>query len=991
MFYPIVKSLIDKYGITDIYGNEKKDISEIQQRSKAWYKERYNMISSSNASAVLGMNKYMSREDLFNEKIQSFDDYYKSIMPKIQKDLNSITSKNSVSNPIDWGIKYEPFAKYIYEKINNTFVYDFGIIKHSNPLYYWLGASPDGITKDGRLLEIKCLWNRKNNENIPILPYIWVQTQIQMEVTNLNECDLFECKFIEYSSIEEYENDNGSNVIELENYYTDSSDDDMINNKINSNRFTNNLLFLINRHRRKSVYKNIQFKGYDEISDTYWKLESYVCRTIKRDKDWFDTFAYPKLMMFWKEVEKERENKQKNIRMTVKRKLKIVSDSSSVNSNNQDIKKNKKRRTNNIIEKKDIVYTKYITENNISNYIQNDTLVDWLYKFGNEKYAISHKLDKLNQFMKKRHFNYKIYIYNKLVHLFSNKIVKVILNKNRNFIKKDINETTYLLLSDIIKYPVLVDKYINDTKDALKQYPIICNSLLVNNEKGNIFQYDILIRGDYMNILFKDVLDKKILRNILLKDRYKYFIIKILNTPIKYKKDKITIQNSSNKIKIKKAQAIYSNIYIDNEFINKNFIFMIPYEIFNMTNDDTLSIFNNYGVIDVYGKDFKLVSKIDEAIKWWKKLCRYGHSWKLNPPSVPELYPNMKNTSNTDWLNVKNKIAKDIGEITDLWGCSLDDRKLLNKNGIYSWKDKKFNINYLKNNNDKKKFIINSMIELNNTNIKNDIKNKRIIYNKDKLKSFKDDIIQPDNNSTSTLRSSSIDFFIDFETINNIDGNNLISDININDMINIIGVGYIHSETNEWVFKSFIANRLTFDEEKRIINEWINYMDDIVNEYNIISDNKSSNKYKCRVYHWSQAEFNMIKRFIQKLDPNNIQDDKKIISNIHKIFYDYKWVDLLHIFKNIPIIIKGALNFSLKTVSKALYNLNEIDILWDDNSCINGLESMFISLDANVWAINKNKNIKQYYGMIDVIKYNEIDCKVMWKILLFLQKLYLKS
>jgi hypothetical protein len=754
--------------------------------------------------------------------------------------------------------------------------------------------------------------------------------------------------------------------------------------------------------------------------------------------DWFDTVAYPKLMMFWKEVEEERENKQKNIRMTVKRKLKIDNDSSSSNSssssisssnsNNQDIEKNKKRRIDKSIKKKDDDYTTYITENNISNYIQNDTLVDWLYKFGSEKYAISHKLDKLNQFMKKRCLNYKIHIYNKLINSFGDEIVKVVLNKNRHITEKIINETTLLSLSNIIRYPILVDKYTRETKEALKKYPIICNSLLVNNKKKKILQYDLLIRGDFMNIIFKDVLDKNILRNVLLKDRDKYFIIKILNTSAKYKKDKITIQNTSNKIKIKKAQAIYSNIYIDNSsndnnreirrLVNRDFIFMVPYETFDTIDNSstnsssTLSIFNNYGVIDVYGKDFSLVSKIDEAIEWWKQMSSNGCGWKLNPPSVPELYPNMKNTSNTDWIDVKNKIAKDVGEITDLWGCSLKDRNYLNKKGITSWKDEKFNMDYLEHYSDEKKFIIKSMIELNNNIddniINNNVVNKKtLIYNNDKLASFKDDIIQQ-NNKESLLRSTSsssssssptvIDFFIDFETINNIDSNSLVSNTNITDMINIIGVGYTHPETNEWIFKSFIANKLTFDEEKRIITEWINYMNDIIDEYNTNdsndntytnnnSNNNYNNEYKCRVYHWSPAEFNMIKRFIQKLEPENNPDDKKIIANIHQIFYDYNWVDLLHIFKNTPIIIKGALNFSLKTVSKALYNLKEIDILWDDNSCVNGLESMFISLEANTWAMNGDKNIKEYQGMDDVIKYNEIDCKVMWKILLFLQKL----
>lgn len=1014
--HPIVRSLIDKYGVTNIYGEDKKDISEIEQRSKEWYKQRYDLISSSNASAILGLNKYMLREDLFNEKIQPFNEYYNNLLPEIEKSLDSVNHKHSKSNPINWGIKYEPFAKYIYEKINNTFVYEFGIIKHNNPLNYWLGASPDGITKDGRLLEIKCLWNRKNNEKIPILPYIWVQTQIQMEVTNLDECDLFECKFIEYSSKEQYDNDNGDNIINLEDYYTDSSSSDSSSDsdtqELREKKFTNNLPFQVDKRRSRTLYKNIQFKGYDDVSDTYWKLESYVCRTVKRDRDWFNIIAYPKLMMFWKEVEEERDNRnrknkkiieeqeQQNIRMTVKRKIDTINSTADlVDTNNKIVKK---RHIDTKIESNTspiIDYSTYITENNISNYIQNDTLVDWLYKFGSEKYAISNKLDKLNKFMKERYMNYKIHIYNKLLSLFGTNMVKIILNKNRHITKKDISKESKLSLSDIIRYPAIVDKYVKETKNALTKYPIICNSILVNNKKEKIFQYDLLIRGDFINVVFKDVLDKKTINNIVLKNRDKYFIIKILNTKAKHKKDKITIQNTSNKIKIKKAQAIFSNIYIDNssenriirQSINRDYIFIIPYENFN--NEEKIvekinmsyTVFNNYGTIDIYGKDNALITKIYEAIKWWKEMSNNGCGWKLNPPSVPELYPNMKNTTNTDWSTVKKKIATNLGEITNLWGCSLKDRKLLNKKGITSWKDEKFNMNYLKHYSDEKKFIIKSMIELNKKSVnsnKNIINKKTLIYNKDKLLTFKDDIFEKNNYT--------IDFFIDFETINNIDSNNLVSNTDITDMINIIGVGYINpeSDNNEWIFKKFIANRLTFNEEKRIISEWIEYMKDVIEKYNLDEPEKiNKNQYKCRIYHWSSAEFNMMKRFIKKLEPDNNHNDKKIISNIHQIFYDYNWVDLLHIFKDTPIIVKGAFNFSLKTISNALYNLKEIDILWEDNNCVNGMESMFVSIEANKWAINENKDIIDYKYMLDVIKYNEIDCKVMWKILLFLQKI----
>ena len=150
-----------------------------------------------------------------------------------------------------------------------------------------------------------------------------------------------------------------------------------------------------------------------------------------------------------------------------------------------------------------------------------------------------------------------------------------------------------------------------------------------------------------------------------------------------------------------------------------------------------------------------------------------------------------------------------------------------------------------------------------------------------------------------------------------------------------------------------------------------------------------------------QQSFFMLKRFIKKYNSLSLTkniyhtNNYNILNKVYKLFYDYKWVDLLDIFKNTPIIIKGAYNFSLKTISKALYKLNKIETLWDDNSdlestesglCLNGLDSMYISIDANNWALKNNRSLLYHQQMNNVIKYNEIDCKVMWEILSFIKK-----
>jgi hypothetical protein len=68
------------------------------------------------------------------------------------------------------------------------------------------GASPDGITEDGIMLEIKCPYSR-----VPVageVPKAYrAQVQGQLEVCGLEECDFLECRFEMYFDEEEFLDD----------------------------------------------------------------------------------------------------------------------------------------------------------------------------------------------------------------------------------------------------------------------------------------------------------------------------------------------------------------------------------------------------------------------------------------------------------------------------------------------------------------------------------------------------------------------------------------------------------------------------------------------------------------------------------------------------------------------------------------------------------------------------------------------------------------
>ena len=69
-----------------------------------------------------------------------------------------------------------------------------------------------------------------------------------------------------------------------------------------------------------------------------------------------------------------------------------------------------------------------------------------------------------------------------------------------------------------------------------------------------------------------------------------------------------------------------------------------------------------------------------------------------------------------------------------------------------------------------------------------------------------------------------------------------------------------------------------------------------------------------------------------------------------------------------------------------MHNNGLIDTCWDKNSsCTNGLQAMFLAynLYKNNDYVDENNNI-----MKEIIRYNIIDCQVMWEMLTYLRNNY---
>lgn len=154
------------------------NLPAVAQRSEEWFNLRKDRLTASDAYKALSQNR--TRDMLVRTKA----------FPE--------TSKYFDSDPTRWGKVFEPMALRIYRVRNaQVVVYDFGLVPH--PTLTCFGASPDGITATGVMVEIKCPYTREIKPGCVPDAYE-VQMQGQMAVCGLTNCDYIECKLIRHDT-----------------------------------------------------------------------------------------------------------------------------------------------------------------------------------------------------------------------------------------------------------------------------------------------------------------------------------------------------------------------------------------------------------------------------------------------------------------------------------------------------------------------------------------------------------------------------------------------------------------------------------------------------------------------------------------------------------------------------------------------------------------------------------------------------------------------
>jgi putative phage-type endonuclease len=225
----------------------------------------------------MGRGKFETRKNLLKKK--AFPDLCPFVSSYIMK----------------WGTMFEEIANRSYRQHNgDMIVHEFGLVPH--PMISYYGASPDGITELGVMLELKCPMKRRIDGTIP--EQYEIQMQGQMAVCGLQECDYVECCLEDFEDPERYLAMIDPNSIKDHGIILEYNDNGVMSYDYSPEYLTAAEAWKWAQGRIKNEKKHL-------VKITPWKLKEYFMQRVYFDAErWENTLK--DVSIFWKEVEEMR-------------------------------------------------------------------------------------------------------------------------------------------------------------------------------------------------------------------------------------------------------------------------------------------------------------------------------------------------------------------------------------------------------------------------------------------------------------------------------------------------------------------------------------------------------------------------------------------------------------------------------------------------------------------------------------------------------------
>lgn len=139
------------------------DYTQVEQRTEEWRKQRVGRITGSIAGGVLGLSPWQTPESILRQMVRAYHG----------------APSEFVTNPaVEHGTKHERHAMLCFMRKTGLHVEDVGFL----PLGETMGASPDGLTDDGGVLELKTPFSCRNGAPFKPLaeqPHYYAQCQFE--------------------------------------------------------------------------------------------------------------------------------------------------------------------------------------------------------------------------------------------------------------------------------------------------------------------------------------------------------------------------------------------------------------------------------------------------------------------------------------------------------------------------------------------------------------------------------------------------------------------------------------------------------------------------------------------------------------------------------------------------------------------------------------------------------------------------------------------
>jgi hypothetical protein len=353
----------------------------------------------------------------------------------------------------------------------------------------------------------------------------------------------------------------------------------------------------------------------------------------------------------------------------------------------------------------------------------------------------------------------------------------------------------------------------------------------------------------------------------------------------------------------------------------------------------------------VRSRDEDLGAVVARGLAWVRRLRTEGAEWRVLPiPSVPELWPNMKATSDFPWHTAKAEIAAKLAELTILPRVNAELRAAAHAVGVTRWDDSRTSARLLGVDGQHAR-TLDAVIEV----------------NRDPGDVLRPARVTADEEQWRVLPAA--EAFVDFEFVHDLDDD--FSDFprkGGQSLIFQIGTGTYRER--RWSFRQFTVDDLGVDAEGRMIDGWLAHLAELARDAGHASASD------VRLVHWSLAEESNFERAYESARSRHPDRSWPVLA----------WYDLLgRVFRAQPIVVKGAFSFGLKSIARAMRAHGLIQTAWGEGLA-DGAGAMAGAWSAAADSRARGRSLTESPVMQEIARYNEVDCKVMAEILDYLRR-----